>query len=390
MAFKLEGPLSYRPHTFGESSSHWGSEESLDSQDSETLSSLSDQKSACLEFQDYHFTPIAEAAQDLREQLAQSILPLKEDFKKIKDVQQGLLTTADCIQQQSYQTKRQIQDQFIKLHQFLYDEEEARLRVLTEEEEQKIQSMKEKMVVVSREIELLSETIRTTEQQIATSDVSFLLKYKTTVERVQRCQLLDEPELGPDALIDQAKHLGNLVYNIWSSMKTLARYSPVILDPNKSTTEIILSEDLTSFTSGNQRNPGEKDVNWALVMGSEGFDRGCRSWGVEVGNSAEWALGVLTDSLEKDGAEGWSVAFSDDEYAAVLSEKNLKSLQLDSNPVRIRVCLDCDRRELSFYDADSGACIHSFAQISDKKVFPYFATANKYEIKIQPEDVPLV
>ena len=77
-------------------------------------------------------------------------------------------------QTQAQHTERQIKEEFEKLHQFLRDEEAARIAALREEEEQKSQMMKEKIEKMSREISSLSDTIRAIEEQMGADDVTFL------------------------------------------------------------------------------------------------------------------------------------------------------------------------------------------------------------------------
>ena len=81
------------------------------------------------------------------------------------------------LQVQTQHTERQIKEEFEKLHQFLRDEEAARLAALREEEEQKSQMMMKKKIKIekmSREISSLSDTIRAIEGAMGADDITFL------------------------------------------------------------------------------------------------------------------------------------------------------------------------------------------------------------------------
>ena len=77
-------------------------------------------------------------------------------------------------QTQAQHTEKMIKKEFEKVHQFLRDEEAARIAALKEEEEQKSQMMKEKIEKMSREISSLSDTIRAIEEKMKADDITFL------------------------------------------------------------------------------------------------------------------------------------------------------------------------------------------------------------------------
>ncbi|XP_062391161.1 zinc-binding protein A33-like [Sardina pilchardus] len=361
---------------------------------------LEDKQPVCMVCRDskkhtgHRFHPVDEAALDRKEELKIKLQPLQQKLKTFEETKVTCDQTADHIKTQALNTERQIKEEFEKLHQFLRDEEAARIAALREEEEQKSQMMKEKIEKMSREISSLSDTIRAIEEKMGADDITFLQfqNYKSTVERAQ-CTLQD-PERVSGALINVAKHLGNLKFRVWKKIQETVQYTPVTLDPNTAKPTLILSEDLTSVRRGDEvqqlpDNPERFDY-YGSVLGSEGFNSGTHCWDVEVGENTLWSVGVKAESSQRKGeydndvSGEWSVGYRDGKYRAWAPLQPSTLLTVQQKPQRIRVQLDWDRGKLSFSDPDNNTHLHTHKHTFTERVFPYF---NGDPLKISPVKV---
>ncbi|XP_058248041.1 E3 ubiquitin-protein ligase TRIM35-like [Hemibagrus wyckioides] len=351
---------------------------------------LDDQEPVCLVCQtsrkhtDHKFCPTDEAATDCKEKLKTELKLLKEKLENSEDCKLNWSQIAEYIQIQAQQTECQIREQFEKLHQFLRDEEAVRIAALREEEEQKSQMMKEKIEKLSRDISSLSDTIRAIEEEMRAEDVLFLQNYKATVKRAQ-CTLQHPEELS-EALIHVAQHLANLKFRVWEKMQDTVQYMPVTLDPNTAHPLLIVSDDLTSvrLSEEEQKLPDNPERLHAClcVLGSEGFNSGTHCWDVDVGDCAAWSLGVMTESAQRNGDINsrtglWYMWYYDGEYGAGSTPQPHSLLTLEQKLQRIRLQLDWDRGNLSFYDPFTGTHVHTLSHTFTDRLLPYLAIGSE-------------
>ncbi|XP_015256085.1 PREDICTED: nuclear factor 7, brain-like [Cyprinodon variegatus] len=344
--------------------------------------------------QSHKVVPIEQAVSELKEQLKSDLKSLQDKRNKHKQVEKTYNDVIEHSKKQLLSTERQIRAEFNKLHQFLREEEESRLAALREEEEQKGKTISREMKRIQEQISSLSDSISAVEEDLQKDQVSFLSSYKATQSRARAQSSLSDPQLVSGALIDVAKHLGNLSFRVWEKMKDKVHFSPVILDPNTANGRLHLSDDLTSVRYGDtwQQLPDnpERNTKYKNVFGSEGFSSGKHSWEVEVGDHPRWNIGLIKESVDRKGETFaspkygiWCLWHCDGKY----NNGDGQTLKVKKSLQRIRVQLDYDRGKVSFYDPEDMSHIYTHKDTFTEKLFPYFnvgkaADAETSDIKI--------
>ncbi|KAM7378433.1 hypothetical protein PAMA_013374 [Pampus argenteus] len=339
--------------------------------------------------------PIGEAIVDVKEKIRIALSSLQEKKEAFDNMKKNYEDTVEHIEAQARFVERRTREEFEKLHSFLHAAEEARMKELKREEELKSREVRQKMEEMTRNIASVSESIRALEEEMTAEGIAVLHKCKSTLARAT-CSV-EKPVMAPGALIDVAKHLGSLSFNIWKEMHDIVQYTPVTLDPNTAAPWLVLSDDLTSICDSDEKkrlpdNPERFDPDTG-ILGHRGFTAGKHAWDVNVGQNTAWVVGVAKESVQRKEKvssvlkNGYlSVYFYHKMYFAGTSP--LTRLELKRSPQRIRVQLDCDKGRVSFYDPHDDTHIYTFKHAITEKVFPYFwVGCQQCPLKVEPLEV---
>lgn len=176
------------------------------------------------------------------------------------------------------------------------------------------------------------------------------------------------------------------IFNKWWQSNIVAsfvlpRADPVVFDPNTASPWLCLNDDLTTVKENSERltipdNPERFDP-CVFVLGAEGYISGKHRWDVTVGDNPSWIVGVCKESVARKkkftvstNRGVWCIGLSKGVYTAFTTER--KELQLQQRPERIRIKLNMDNGEVSFWNGGTAKHIVTLTHNFDEKVFPFF------------------
>nr|XP_005998763.2 PREDICTED: E3 ubiquitin-protein ligase TRIM39-like [Latimeria chalumnae] len=352
---------------------------------------LEDQELICFVCQtskkhdNHKFRPINEAALDYKEEVKTALTSLQGTEKKLTQVKEECDTQLKLLLDKTDKTEKEIKGDFVKLHQFLHEEEKNLLADLKKEKEEKEQKMREKIKNISEEMTSLSINIKEIEKKLDQKDNVFLMNLRDMRGRIK--EYADYKPRKPEAIsaadIEGHKYTDHLQYRVWKKMVKFSNRETVTLDPNTAAPWLTLSEDLTAVTYGSTRrkdlpdNP-ERFDSYSCVLGSEGFTSGRHSWVVDVGNQTYCRLGVAAESADrkrdidlKPEQGYWTVELYEGRYSAFTDEGETR-LEVLTTPKKVLVCVDYEAGKVSFSDADDRSHIYTFTHKFKHRIFPFF------------------
>ncbi|XP_026174929.1 zinc-binding protein A33-like [Mastacembelus armatus] len=330
--------------------------------------------------------PINEAAAENRDILKVQLMHLTTKLGAFKTVKLNYDKMANHIKLQAQRTENTIKEEFQTLYQFLRAEEATRIDAVRKEAALKSETMDVRIVNLSAEISSLTDKITTIKGAMVTDDFSFMKALKSTTEQ-SHCNL-PEPVTPSGALIDEAKHLGNMLFTVWKKMKKMIQFSPVTLDPNTSGHVLTLSKQLTCSTERNwdQQLPVNPERQGdSVVLGYESFNSGKYTWDVEIKGC--FVVGVTTQIKQQTTPTIWGICLHGNPGPVLEFPTETRIDYKAENILRkkIRVQLNYDRGLLSFFDLDRNTSIHRIEHKFTEAVFPYFHGS----LKILPAEVSL-
>ncbi|XP_073506229.1 E3 ubiquitin/ISG15 ligase TRIM25-like [Phyllobates terribilis] len=184
-----------------------------------------------------------------------------------------------------------------------------------------------------------------------------------------------QPHDGDDLDVAVISHTLHTLCDVISGIRSgiyMEGPADILLDVNTAHNYILISDDLktATWTREKQKRPetAEKFQTYNQVMSRRGFTSGRHYWDVEISRSGWWRVGMCYPSIDR--REDQSLIGDNDKSWSLRRYNNQDSVRYDSNVIRladkissdrVRICLDYEAGQLSFYElCDPIRHLHTF------------------------------
>ncbi|KAK9975531.1 hypothetical protein ABG768_020785 [Culter alburnus] len=327
-------------------------------------------------------SPVEEAVEDLKENVKEQMDKMQVILDDHKKAHKSCVEKAELIKEHISVEENKIKKEFEKLHQFLRDEEEKRIRALRKEMKHRDEKLKTRMEGLSSQISDLSERMAALWQHLEAENVTFLQNYSDALKILEHPSV---PNKTPEMEEYQHYPIQTMIFTTWAKMQNTVEQPPVTLDPDTACNKLTVSQDCTSVKYV-EKKMDVSDIPKRLFLGvlaSQGFSSGLHCWDVEVGDNDSWTLGVMGETVNRKKlikmdpkSRFWCFRYVNGKYKK--GTKPVEDENDDSNerPNIIRMQLDFYEGELRFIEPFRNRILCTFTGGFPERVFPYFCTGD--------------
>ncbi|XP_069490954.1 E3 ubiquitin-protein ligase TRIM39-like [Ambystoma mexicanum] len=354
-----------------------------------------DQRAICVvcslsrEHSGHSAVPIEEAAQEFKRILQGWQRFLDRELDELKAFTSNQRKKAARMEDAFKSQRQRIVSVFEELQQFLREEERLQLSKLEKEHSDMLKRVRGAVSQQDGQVSYLKNLISDLQATLQQPDLELIQEVKNTLTRCENVNVQrpepesPEQEANMYRLLEQRIDLKKIVLD-FMECKEVRRFAvDVHFDPDTAHPNLIISTDQKSVRIGEKRrnvdNNPKRFTLYPLILGCEGFNTGKHYWEVDVGDMADWDLGVCDRSIGRkakdinlspeDGC--WRVYLRDgDQYWAGVSP----DIPIDTKgkPRIIGVFLDYEEGKVSFYNINGKSLLFTFKDTFSQILLPYF------------------
>ncbi|KAM4581570.1 zinc-binding protein A33 [Odontesthes bonariensis] len=310
---------------------------------------------------------------DHKEKLIQAIKRIKHEVDECREAERETYIDSVEVEARFNDLEREIRSEFQNLHRFLDEEEYNDLERLRRERQKQLKQLKEREKKIAAQARDLESAITVLNSKLAEDDSPKLLK--EIQDLVKRSQVSFVLPAEVDTEVRSGQFVGPIQYRIWKHMKSCLypNITSITFDPETAHPNLSLSQSCTSVWFDENKDTSDIQANqrrfhyYYCVLGQRGFTTGRHYWEVEVGSKTAWRVGVAREDVPRGemattGTSSglWTLAMKGGSILACTDPKPTK-ITVSLRLVRIGVFLDCEKEEVTFYNAITMAPIYTFS-----------------------------
>ncbi|XP_070789484.1 E3 ubiquitin-protein ligase TRIM11-like [Pituophis catenifer annectens] len=303
----------------------------------------------------------------------------------IQEIEEKLQQPANkLLQDRIDKVKKSIMAEFRELQLWL-EEKEKLLLTQMEETEKDIMARKEKgLAKHMEELGSLDHLIQEIEEKLQQPASKLLQDIGSILKKYQAKETYENPVdllLGPKWTIiwdysDMTELLKSAMKKLRDTLESGLQLQEenVTLDPDTAHLDCLeVSEDRKSvkrvkLVEGKYPvSDPMRFVHYPCVLGCQEFSTGRHFWEVIVGGKGIWGVGVAKKPVNLTNLDEeirlWEFVKWEGKYEAISPSKR-SDLFLTEEPTRIRIYLNCEGGQVSFFDASTATLLHTFSHTS--------------------------